>query len=203
VSVDAWTVTVLAVVLVALVRPAIASLLQRYGARSARYKYNPERTGGGAAMLMLAGYLVSGPSRAVGRGYWDLATTALTDPFIRSLPEVWVPVLCWLVLVVLGCLWLFSGLRGYRGPRKSATLVWALNEFVIWTAVLLWGVYVPGDWSQAVLINFALEGLYLSFMVGAGLRFILVMLNPGGPSLPLDPGLEARSNAWFGRFRRY
>jgi len=200
---DSWTITVLGLALAVLVRPATASLLQRYGPIVHRHRYNPERAGGGAAMLALAFYLISGPSHVVGQGYWNLADAAITDPFVRLLPMVWIPTLSWLLLIGFGGAWLFVGIRGYRGPRRPMMLVWALNEIAICAALLILGVYVPDEWKQAELINFGLEGLYLSFLIGAVLRFALVLLNPGGPSHPIDPRLAALGSAWLGRMRRY
>jgi len=200
---DAWTLTVLGLVLLVLARPAVASLLQRSGARAVRRKYNPERAGGGAAMLVLAGYLISGPSQTVGWGFWNLLSYAINDSFIRSLPVVWVPALCWVVLVVLGFGWLYAGTRGYRGPRNAMTLVWALNEVILCAVLLLLRAYVPEDWHDASFINFALEGIYLSFLIGAVLRFFLVLLNPGAPPDALDSHLGAPGGSWLSRLRRY
>lgn len=200
---DAWTLTVLGLVLLVLTRPAVASLLQRSGARSVRRKYNPERAGGGAAMLVLAGYLVSGPSQTVGWGFWNLLSYAVHDSFVRSLPIVWVPALCWVILVILGLGWLYAGTRGYRGPRNSLTLVWALNEVILCTVLLLLRAYVPDDWQVASFINFGLEGVYLSFLIGAVLRFFLVLFNPGGPTDTLDQRLGGTGGTWISRLRRY
>jgi hypothetical protein len=200
---DAWTLTVLGLSLIVLARPAVVSVLQRSSARSLRRKYNPERAGGGAAMLMAAGYLVSSQSRSVGSGFWDLVPEAVRDSFVRSLPTVWVPALCWVVLVILGVGWLYAGIRGYRGPRKAMTAVWALNEVILCTALLLLNAYVPEDLGQAVFINFGLKGIYLSFLIGAVLRFFLVLFNPGGPPQSFDPRPEGPATPWLNRMRRY
>ncbi|HTW72530.1 MAG TPA: hypothetical protein VME47_21810 [Acetobacteraceae bacterium] len=200
---DSWTLTVLGLSLIVLARPAVASLLQRSSARAVQRKYNPERAGGGAAMLAAAGYLISGHGKSVEWGFWDLASQAVHDPFVRSLPNVWVPTLCWAVLLLFGFVWLYSGIRGYRGPRKPMTIVWALNEIILCSALLLSSAYAPEDSAQAAFINFGLEGIYLSFLIGAVLRFFLVLLNPGGPPQSFDPRPGGPMTAWLGRIRRY
>jgi len=200
---DAWTFTVLGLSAIVLARPGVASLLQRSSARAIYRKYNPERAGGGAAMLVTAGYLLSGRGRPVEWGYWDLASEAVHDPLVRSLPNVWVPTLCWALLVLVGLVWLYSGIRGYRGPRRPMTIVWALNEIVICTALLASDAYVPESYGQSAFINFGLECIYLSFLIGAVLRFFLVLLNPGGPPHSFDPRPGGPMTAWIGRMKRY
>ncbi len=197
---DAWTFLVLGLAVLSVLRPAWAALAQRRVAETGRRKQSLERAGGGAAMLTVAVYLVAEARKVIGRGYWDLAVVAIRTPFMRTFPGVWVPALCWVLLVVLGLWFLYQGARESRGPRESVLAVWALNEVVIFGVLLWWDVYVPDTWTQADLINFALQGIYLAFLVGALMRFALVMCRPAR----LDAEHFApKAKHWLGRFRRY
>lgn len=200
---DAWTFLVLGLVVLSVFRPAWAALAQHYGRPSERRRRNLERAGGGAAMLTVAVYLVAEARQVIGRGYWDLVMLSIHAPFMRLLPVVWVPALCWVLLAVLGFSFLYQGASGSAGPRDPMVAVWAVNEMVICGGLLWWGVYVPDAWRQASLINFALEGTYLGFLVGAFVRLVLVMRGPGGGAAGLDDD-DAQPNArhWLGRFRR-
>lgn len=201
---DPWTLTVLALVVLSLMRPSWATLAQRHGPRAARRKYNPMRASGGAAMLAMAVYLMIESSQVTGRGYWDLARVAVDDPFMRTLPVVWVPAVCWVLLVVPGLWWLYAGIRGARPQRNAMAAIWALNEIAAFSVLLILGVYVPEGWAQASFINFGLEGIYVSFLVGAVLRFILILLNyGGGTTQQLDSHLDRPGSTWLGRLRRY
>jgi hypothetical protein len=120
------------------------------------------------------------------------------------LPVVWVPALGWLLLVLVGLYFLYRGARGSRGPRNALSAVWAANEMAICGVLLWWGVLVPDTWRQATLINFDLQGLYLSFIVGAFTRFVLVMRRPGSGAAQSDAaGKHSKAPHWVGRIRRY
>ncbi|HUN39538.1 MAG TPA: hypothetical protein VMU81_04545 [Acetobacteraceae bacterium] len=189
--------------MIVVARPGVASLLQRSSSRALHRKYNPERAGGGAAMLVAAVYLICSHNKPLEWEFWDLLSEAVHDPFVRSLPNVWVPSLCWTGLVVAGLVWLCSGIRGYRGPRRPMTIVWALNEIILCTMLLLVNAYVPEEYNQAIFINFGLEGIYLSFLIGAVLRFVLVLINPGGPPHSFDTRPDGPMTSWLGRMKRY
>lgn len=198
---DAWTFLVLGMAVLALVRPAWAAVEQRRVRPALWRRQSFERAGGGAAMLAIAVFLVTQARHVIGRGYWDLVVVAAVQaPFMRLFPIVWVPALCWVLLVVLGLWFLVQGTRGSSGPRDSMIAIWALNEMAIFAGLLWWGVYVPNTWTQAAFINFALEGVYLGYLVGAFIRFVLAVRGPDpGTIRPDDP--QARH--WLGRFRRY
>jgi hypothetical protein len=197
---DAWTFLVLGLAVLSVVRPFWAGLAQRYGRPAVWRKLSLERAGGGAAMLTIAVYLVSEARHVIGRGYWDLVVLAVDAPFMRALPEVWVPALCWVLLVVLGLWFIYQGARGSAGPRDSKAALWAVNEMVVCGALLWWGVYVPDTWPQSGLLNFALQGIYIGFLVGGFMRLLLAMrgVDDGDPAR-----LPPKTKHWLGRFRRY
>lgn len=156
-------------------------------------------------MLSLSVYLVTEARQAIGRGYWDLVLLAVRAPFMRTFPTVWVPALCWVLLVVFGCWCLYAGTRGSRGPRDPMIALWAFNEMAIFGGLWWWGVHVPDDWEQARLINFALEGIYVSALVGGCLRFVLMMRGPGGGGAAHsgDQRMPSGGNTSVGRLRRF
>ena len=201
---DAWTFLVLGLAALTLLRPGLAALILGRVGLAHRRRHNFERAGGGAAMLTIAIYLVIEGREVTGRGYWDLVALAVQAPFMRLLPVVWVPALCWILLVVLGLWFIYQGARASYGPRDSIIALWAVNEMAICSALMWWGVYVPDTWGQADLINFALRGLYLGFVVGAAFRLVLAMRGPSGGALHRDDaGLESKTKHWVGRIRRY
>jgi hypothetical protein len=202
---DVWTFLVLALFVLSALRPAWAIVAQRRVWSSDRHKQDLECAGGGAAMLAVAAYLMIGARQAIGRGYWDLVLQAVRAPFMLSLPMVWIPALCWVLLVVLGTMFLFRGARASRGPRHPMTAIWALNEIALFSLLLWLGVYVPQTWNQELLINFGIEGLYIGFLVGAFARFLLAILGPhGGRWTRFDEGdLQEKARHWLGRIRRY
>ncbi len=202
---DAWTILVLALSALSVLRPGWAALELRRVGRVDWRTLDLERAGGGAAMLTVAVYLVAEAKQVIGRGYWDLVVLAVDAPFMRLLPVVWVPALCWVLLVVLGVWFLYHGAKGSRGPRDTMVALWAANEMVILAGLLWWGLYVPDDWRQSELINFAIEGIYLGFLVGAFIRFLLVMRGPerGRAARPDEQSSDAKAGHWLGRFRRY
>jgi threonine/homoserine efflux transporter RhtA len=123
---------------------------------------------------------------------------------MSMLPVVWVPALCWVLLVVLGLWFLYQGIRASWGPRDPMVALWAVNEMAIVGALIWWGVYVPDTWRQADLINFALEGIYLGFLIGAFVRLLLAMRGPGSGAAHRDESfLGDKARHWLGRFRRY
>jgi hypothetical protein len=197
---DAWTFVVLGMAVLALVRPLWAALEQRRVRPTLWRRQSFERAGGGAAMLAVAVYLMTQARHVIGRGYWDLVVIAMRAPFMRPFPIVWVPALCWVLLVVVGSWFLIQGARGSSGPRASSVALWAVNEMAICAGLLWWGVYVPDTWIQAALINFALEGLYLGFLAGGFIRFVLAARGPGGGKTRPD---DSQTRHWLGRFRRY
>jgi hypothetical protein len=197
---DAWTFLVLGMAMLAFLRPAWAALEQRRVRPSLWRRQGFERAGGGAAMLVIAAYLMTQARHVIGRGYWDLVVVAVHAPFMRVLPIVWVPALCSVLLVLLGLWFLIEGARGSSGPRDSMIALWALNEMAIFGGLLWWGVYVPDTWKQAALINFALEGLYLGYLVGGFIRFVLAVRGPDPRTLRPD---DSHTRHWLGRFRRY
>ena len=156
-------------------------------------------------MLTVAIYLMVEARQLIGRGYWDVAMLAVKAPFMRLFPDVWVPALCWVLLVSLGCWFLYKGAQGSQGYRDSMAMLWAANEMVICAGLLVWGLYVPDTWQQAAYINFALEGIYVGFFAGALMRLMLLLLSPNGASKDgkseqeSDPG----GSHWLGRIRRY
>jgi hypothetical protein len=197
---DAWTFLVLGISLLAFVRPAWAALEQRRVRPALWRRQSFERAGGGTAMLVIAAYLVIEARHVIGRGYWDLVVIAVNVPFMRLVPDVWIPALCWVFLVLLGLWFLVDGVRGANGPRDSMIALWALNEMAIFSGLLWWGVYVPGTWQRAGLVNFALEGIYIGFLVGGFIRFVLSVRGPASGSMrPDDPS----ARHWLGRIRRY
>ncbi|MGA3399338.1 MAG: hypothetical protein ABSC95_08960 [Acetobacteraceae bacterium] len=202
---DAWTFVVLGLAVLSVLRPAWATMVQRRVRPSGWRKQSLERAGGGAAMLTVAAYLMIEARQVIGRGYWDMVVLAVDAPFMRSLPSVWVPALCWVLLVVLGLWFLFRGAGGSRGPRDSMAAVWAMNEVAIFGVLLWWGVYVPDTWKQGSMINFGLEGIYLGFLVGGVMRFLLVMRGPdrGSAARQHAQSLQPKAKHWLGRFRRY
>ena len=201
---DAWTLVVLGLAVLSVLRPAWATLAHRRHRPAHGRRQHLARAGGGAAMLTVAVYLIVDARPVIGRGYWDLVMDAVRAPFMRGFPVVWVPALCWVLLTVFGLWFLVQGIWGSRGPRDSMMAIWALNEIAIVGVLLWWGVYLPDTWPQADMINFALEGIYLGFLVGALTRFVLLMRGPGGGSARLDRRrLELKTGHWLGRFRRY
>jgi hypothetical protein len=70
----------------------------------------------------------------------------------------------------------------------------------IFAGLLWWGVYVPNTWTQAAFINFALEGVYLGYLVGAFIRFVLAVRGPDPGTIRQD---DPQARHWLGRFRRY
>jgi hypothetical protein len=201
---DLWTFVVLGLAALSSIRPFWATLAHWQGQQAMQRRHSFARAGGGVAMLAMAVYLVTEARQATGRGYWDLVVLAVNTPFMRTLPTVWVPSLCWVLLVVFGCWFLYGGVRGSRGSREPIIAVWAFNEIMISGSFLWWGVYVPDDWTQALLINFGLKGIYVSALAGGVLRLALVMFGPrGGAVHPEEQGLQSVGRAWLGRFRRY
>jgi hypothetical protein len=201
---DDWTFLVLSLTALSAVRPVCAAFAQRYGPATGRQKQSLMRASGGAAMLTLAAYLMADANVVIGRGFWDMALLAVQTPFMRTLPIVWVPSLCWVLLVILGCWFLYQGARESRGRRDPMIALWAFNEAVVFAALLWWGLYVPDDWNRAPLINFGLEGIYLGCLVGAVVRFGLVMRGPpGGIWRPDQRGTQPKARHWLGRVRRY
>ncbi len=199
---DAWTVLVLGLAGLSVLRPAWAVLTQQRVRPTLWRRKNFERAGGGATMLTVAIYLVVEARPVIGRGFWDLVVMAVHAPFMRLFPAVWVPALCWVLLVVLGLCLVFQGAKGSRGPRDTMAAVWAVNEIAIFAAMMWWHVYVPDTWSQATLLNFGIRGLYVGFLAGAIMRFVVVMLSPSfGAGSDDDNQIELRH--WLGRFRRY
>ena len=200
---DAWTLAVLGLFALAILRPAGAIVVQRHVRPTHWRRQHLERAGGGAAMLAIAVYLVTQSRQVIGQGYWDMVLLAVHAPFMWELPVVWVPALCWVSLVGLGLYFLYRGARASRGPRNTMIAVWAVNEMAI-CGLLWWGVLVPDTWRHASLINFDLQGLYLGFIVGALTRFVLVMRKPGSDPANLDEaGWRSKSRHWVGRIRRY
>jgi hypothetical protein len=201
---DAWTFLVLGLAVLSMLRPSWAALAMGRVGPTYRRKRNFERAGGGGAMLAVAVYLVTESRHVIGRGYWDLVVLAVRAPFMRLLPVVWVPTLCWAMLVTLGVWFLYQGAKASYGPRHSIVALWAVNEMAIVGAMLWWGVYVPDTWTQAALINFALEGIYLGFIAGAGVRLLLAMVGPTGDAgYPDQPRQQGKARHWLGRHRRY
>ena len=202
---DAWTFLVLAVSLLSILRPAWATVAQRHVRPSKWRGQNLERAGGGAAMLTVAAYLTLESRQAIGRGYWDMVGLAIDAPFMRWFPSVWVPALCWVILVVLGLWFLLKGAIGSQGPRDPRAAVWAVNEVAIVGVLLWWGVYVPETWKQGVLINFGLEGSYLGLLAGGVMRFLLAVRGSfaRGTVRSDESDLQHKAKHWLGRFRRY
>ncbi|HVC63262.1 MAG TPA: hypothetical protein VND19_23225 [Acetobacteraceae bacterium] len=203
-TLDAWTFLVLGMVALSVLRPASATWAERQGPYSDKRRQCLTQASGGAAMLAMAVYLVTEARQVIYRGYWDLALLALHHPSMRRFPTVWVPALCWVLLVVLGCWFLFEGARGSRGPRDAMIVVWAFNEIAIFGALLWWNVDVPDNWTQATFINFGLKGIYLSALVGGGVRFVLAMRGSGRDAEhPGAQRTDPEGRSWLGRFRRY
>jgi hypothetical protein len=201
---DAWTLLVLGLAVLSMLRPVWAAMIMGRVPPARRRTQNFERAGGGAAMVTIAVYLAAEAKHAIGRGYWDLVVLAVRAPFMRLLPVVWVPALCWVLLVVLGLWFVYQGARASYGPRDSIVALWAINELAITGALIWWGVYVPDTWIQADLINFGLQGIYIGFVVGAGLRLLLAMRGPSSSRVRPDGSpVESKARHWLGRFRRY
>lgn len=201
---DAWTLAVLGLFMLALLRPTWSIAAQRHTRPTRWRRQHLQCAGGGVAMLTIALYLVTQSRSVTGQGYWDLVVLAVHSPFMRELPVVWVPAMCLVLLVVLGLYFLYRGATGSRGPRNSMIAIWAVNEMVICGGLLWWGVLVPETWPQASLINFDLQGLYVGFIAGALTRLVLVMRKPGGDTADLDEADQrTKSPHWLGRLRRY
>jgi threonine/homoserine efflux transporter RhtA len=130
---------------------------------------------------------------------------AIDAPFMRWFPSVWVPALCWVILVVLGLWFLLKGAIGSQGPRDPRAAVWAVNEVAIVGVLLWWGVYVPETWKQGFLINFGLEGIYLGLLAGGVMRFLLAVRGSfaRGTVRSDESDLQHKAKHWLGRFRRY
>jgi hypothetical protein len=200
---EVWTIVVLGLTALSVVRPAWATLLQREERPAAQRRQNLRQAGGGAAMVALAVFLTVQCPLLTGRGYWDLALLALQEPFMLPLPIVWGPVVCWLVLVVLGVLLVYEGARHAWGPREPKNAIWPLYEVVICTGLLWWGAYVPGEWQNAVVVNFSLRAIYVCSIAGGVVWMAAGLSGYGdGTAHPGErSGSEARS--WLGRTRRF
>lgn len=156
-------------------------------------------------MLTVAAYLTIVARPAIGRGFWDMVVLAIDAPFMRWFPSVWVPALCWAILVVVGLWFVVKGALGSRGPRDPMAAVWAVNEAAICGVLLWWGAYVPEIWKQGFLINVGLQGIYFGFLVGGVMRFLLAIRGPfaGGDARLDEQDLRAKAKHWLGRARRY
>lgn len=175
---DPWTGMLLALTAFLLIRPVWVTLTWSQHALTKQRKQRLAQAGGGAAMFVLAIYLASSDDPTTGHPYWYSVGLAMHDPSLWLQPIVWVPVLCWILLAVMGPALLWSGGIESRGPREGILILWALNEAAICAGLLLLGAYVPEGAIEQELLNFALKGIYLSWLVGSLMRLLLVMLGP-------------------------
>lgn len=198
---DPWPIVVLALTVLAGVRPGWVILVLEPNPYHQTSRYSLSLASGGAAMLTAAVWLATQSRAATGFGFWDMPVLALQNPYLRSLPAVWAPPICWLGLITLGAWWLFIGTKGMRMPRDLPNVVRALNEMAICTGLLLWNVTVPETWNHAVLFGFVLQGVYVSYLTGAAVRLALALSSfvlP--PAAPPPPGRERRSNSALRRY---
>lgn len=198
---DIWPVVVLAMTLLVAARPAMAAMSPNRTASAVPSRQALIRAGGGAAMLTLAAYLMTACRAATGFGFWDLTLQALSDTYLRTIPSVWTPALCWLFLTGAGAWWLFEGIKSARLPCDLAGCISGLNEVAIVGSLLLWNVGVPESWAHVGLFDFALHGLYIGFLAGGASRLVLALASFIVPAAEPSPrGGSMRSNSSLRRF---
>lgn len=199
---NTWPLIVLMMTVAVSLRPGRAALaLSETASPAVVARSALAQAGGGVAMLAMAIYLLAQCRQATGLGYWDMPLQALRDPYMRGTPEVWLPVVCWLCLFVLGSWWLFAGARGSRAPRDLSAVVYSLNEIAIVATLLLRDVTVPEDWAQSVMFAFALRGVYVGFLAGAVLRLTLALSSFALP--PAEPPAMRPTRRGNSSLRRY
>jgi hypothetical protein len=143
---------------------------------------NFARGGAGAAMLVLAAYLLIAGGQFLGVGYLGLVSVLLRAPFEHPAWVVLLPLVGWAVLLGAGLLSLCVGINRSRGRRDAKVAVPAACQAAIGAALLWLDAFLPTEWK---VTNIALGGGYLWALVAGSTRLYLAMR--GLPAVQAQP----------------
>jgi hypothetical protein len=143
---------------------------------------NIARAGSGAAMLVLAAYLLIAGGRFLGVGYLGLVSVLLRAPFEHPTWVVWLPLVGWSVLLGAGLLSLCVGINRSRGRRDAKVAVPAGCQAAIGAALLWLDAFFPVEWK---VTNIVLGGGYLWALVAGLTKLSLAMR--GLPAVQAQP----------------
>ena len=143
---------------------------------------NFRRAGAGAAMVVLAVYLLIAGGRFLGVGYLGLASALLRAPFEHPVWVVWLPLAGWAILLGTGILSLCVGINRSRGLRDAKVAVPAGCQAAIGATLLWLDAFFPTEWK---VTNIALASCYLWVLV-AGLTRLYLALQ-GMPVVQVQP----------------
>jgi hypothetical protein len=143
---------------------------------------NIARAGTGAALLVLAFYLLIAGGQFLGVGYLGLVSVLLRAPFENPAWVVWLPLVGWAVLLGVGVLSLCVGINRSRGRRDAMVAVPAGCQAAIGAALLWLDAFFPAEWK---VTNIALGGCYL-WALAAGLTKLYVAMR-GLPAVQAQP----------------
>jgi hypothetical protein len=138
------------------------------------------RAGRGAGLIALALYPIVLGSMQVGIDYGRLLGDFVRGPSAILMPELWVPLLAWMQLIVTGSLWLGAGARRSRGGRDMLLAARSLVG-VAFGVGLGW---VAINVTDAPRVELVLEFLAVWFVVSAATRLILALRGMRPERLP-------------------
>lgn len=129
------------------------------------------------------------------KAFISLSAGQLVTVFARSPSQapswVWWPVVIWLCAAGLGILWLLVGISNSRGPREIMTIFWCGVRLCIFSALLLFQVYLPRDWNMP-LVNLVLQGIYICAVTSTAVDLVLQLIGPPRRSMPANTHGQAR-----------